>query len=61
MKLLLALFVVVLLAMPLVVFVIVPYWHYRANQRFRRWMRKVGITEEMLELAEKATSEDIQQ
>jgi len=61
MNLLLVLFIVVLLALPLVVFVILPYWHYRAHQRFRQWMRKAGITDEMLELAEKATSEDIQQ
>jgi uncharacterized membrane protein YbaN (DUF454 family) len=61
MNLLLVLFIVVLLALPLVVFVLVPYWHYRAHQRFRQWMHKAGITDEILELAEKSASQDIQQ
>lgn len=61
MKLLLGLLVVALVLTPLLVFVILPYWHYQTHQRFKAWMSKVGITDEMLELAEKATSEDIQQ
>ena len=61
MNLLLTLLVVVFVALPLLVFVILPYWHYRSHQRFQKWMHKAGITDEMLELAEKANSQDIQQ
>ena len=61
MKLLIALLVVLLVALPFVVFVIVPYCHDRAHQRFQKWMHKAGITNEMLELAEKASAQDIQQ
>lgn len=60
MKLILALLVVVLVGAPMFVLVIAPYLHYRANQRFKRWMNQVGITDEMLELAEKAASKDIE-
>jgi uncharacterized membrane protein YbaN (DUF454 family) len=61
MKLLIGLLVVPLALVPLLVFVILPYWHYRTHQRFKAWMSEVGITDKMLELAEKATSQDIQQ
>jgi len=61
MKLLLALLVFLLVALPLLVFFILPYWHYVAHKRFQKWMHKAGITDEMLELAEKTSSQDIQQ
>lgn len=61
MKLLLASLVFLLVVLPLLVFVIVPYYHYCAHQRFQKWMHKAGITDEILELAEKASSQDIQQ
>jgi hypothetical protein len=43
------------------VFVILPYWHYRSHRQFEKWMHNAGITNEMLDLAEKANSQDIQQ
>ena len=61
MKLLLALLVILLLAIPSIVFIVVPYWHYRSHLRFKQWMKRVGITHEMLELAEKESSRDIEQ
>jgi uncharacterized membrane protein YbaN (DUF454 family) len=61
MKLLLALLVILLLAIPSIVFIVVPYWHYRSHLRFKQWMKRAGITEEMLELAEKSSATDIQQ
>jgi uncharacterized membrane protein YbaN (DUF454 family) len=61
MKLLLALLVILLVAVPTIVFIVMPYWHYRSHLRFKQWMKRVGITDEMLELAEKASSIDIQQ
>ena len=61
MKLLLALLVILLVAAPTIVFIVMPYCHYRSHLRFEQWMKRVGITDEMLELAEKASSTDIQQ
>lgn len=61
MKALLVILVLVAVGLPLFVFVVEPYLFSRTHQRFKRWMGRVGITEEMLELAEKATKDDIQQ
>jgi len=47
--------------LPSFILVVEPYLFSRTHQRFKRWMGRVGITEEMLELAEKATKDDIQQ
>jgi uncharacterized membrane protein YbaN (DUF454 family) len=58
---LLTLLVVLFFALPLLVFVILPYWHYRSHRQFEKWMHNAGITNEMLDLAEKANSQDIQQ
>ena len=61
MKLLLAFLVILLAAIPSIVFIVLPYWHYRSHLSFKQWMKRVGITEEMLELAEKSSATDIQQ
>jgi hypothetical protein len=61
MKLLLALLVILLVGVPTVVFIVMPYGHYRSHLRFKQWMKRVGITDEMLELAEKASSNNIEQ
>lgn len=58
MKLLLALVVLGFVAAPIIFVVIAPYLHCRANQKFEQWMRRAGITREMLTLAEKAVSKD---
>ena len=51
----------VFVALPLLGLLVLPYLHYRAHQRFKKWMHKVGITDQMLELSEKAIAEDVQQ
>jgi uncharacterized membrane protein YbaN (DUF454 family) len=61
MKFLLALLVILSVAVPTIVFIVVSYWHYRSHLRFKQWMKRVGITHEMLELADKESSRDIEQ
>ncbi len=61
MKILLVFVVIVFVALPLLGLLVLPYLHYRAHQRFKKWMHKVGITDQMLELSEKAIAEDVQQ
>ena len=61
MKSLLVILVLVAVGLPLFIFVVEPYLFCLSHQRFKRWMNRAGITEEMLELAEKATKDDIQQ
>jgi uncharacterized membrane protein YbaN (DUF454 family) len=61
MKLLIALLVILLVAVPSIVFIVLPYFYYRSHLRFKQWMKRVGITDEMLELAEKASSTEFEQ
>jgi uncharacterized membrane protein YbaN (DUF454 family) len=61
MKLLIALLVILLVAVPSIVFIVLPYFYYRSHLRFKQWMKRVGITDEMLELAEKASSAEFEQ
>jgi uncharacterized membrane protein YbaN (DUF454 family) len=61
MKLLLVILVIFLVAIPSIVFIVMPCWHYRSHLRFKHWMKRVGITDEMLELAEKSFATDTQQ
>jgi hypothetical protein len=61
MKILIGLVLIVCVALPLLGMLVLPYLHYRAHQRFNKWMCKMGITNEMLELSEKAIAEDNQQ
>ena len=61
MKLLIALLVILLVAVPSIVFIVLPYFYYRSHLRFKQWMKRLGITDEMLELAEKASSAEFEQ